>query len=210
MDTNLKRTFFHELGHLFADSTNFKYFGFHKVEKIEFEAKNTDNGIDYEGRTIPIVPEGYDEAKDRLKNLPEKIASLVYGCYFQSIFLNTNFAQCFNYRDNRSNGFLDVTHLHSALGLFRVPDDIRNNLYNCLYHTYPDSLPQLNMHNLFEKTEVEDLIIEKDALIEMDLDKTTERFRDFFNSHEALYLDFIANIKSILDWDKLKAFNENF
>nr|WP_315172212.1 hypothetical protein [uncultured Flavobacterium sp.] len=107
---NPQRTFIHEIGHFVARELNLNLYKVgYGVEKIYISAK--DNLTYGSGGTVPIKPKNYNNS-DPVKNPVELCAVLIYGCLFQSLYLNTEFNFCFQVQDN-ANGKIDAEHFIS-------------------------------------------------------------------------------------------------
>jgi hypothetical protein len=114
----VKRVFIHELGHFVAGEINCKKYNGFGTSGI-FIRPCEENRDEFCGGAEPVKPGNYDENKKSappLDRLSEHLASLSYGCIFQSYFEKTELDDCLN-----KNGISD---LHAWSGLFsyhRIP-----------------------------------------------------------------------------------------
>lgn len=199
-----KRVFIHELGHFIAGKINRDNFGLSGVAKIKLTKHQTKFDEDFIGETIYKVPTGESEVKV-LENLPQKIANLVYGCYFQSIYLKTELKKCLDWDNPNANGKIDMNDIISAVTMFDISSEKRSILYPYLEKDYFEQLRSkkkefISLFNLNPEdfyTEINDY--ETDINL-MKLDKAT---KEFINSHTKTYLNFILKIEEILDWENI-------
>jgi hypothetical protein len=76
--------FFHELGHFVAHELNAIHFGGPEVIRITLEPENPDR----DGEISIDVPTFYSPDNPNFRSrLPQYLASLVYGCYFETYYL---------------------------------------------------------------------------------------------------------------------------
>ncbi|HET8884718.1 MAG TPA: hypothetical protein VFM70_00015, partial [Salinimicrobium sp.] len=131
---DLEIVFFHELGHFIAQELNYEIYGLGKVESIKFVKYEFANEIRYQGQTIPVVPANASR-NDKLINLPEKIAELIYGCYFQAIFTGEPLKSCFDIYNENSKGYYDAKDIAGGLYQFNIEKE-RKILYPYLREEY--------------------------------------------------------------------------
>ncbi len=198
---NLHRVFIHELGHYVAHELNYELYGFGEIGAIEFVEHNLPNGIDYEGKTIPKIEIGQSQ-NDKLINLPEKIAELVYGCYFQSIFTEMPLKICLDIYNESANGYIDAQNIASGLKQFFINKQ-RVVLYPFLHEEYFDELKTKTniFKSLFEVNHL-DYIIKTDFGYKTDLTKLQKLTAEFRAEHKSDFKDFVERIKEIIDWKK--------
>src|SRR5690606_11943361 len=125
MKTPLEIVFFHEVGHYVAQQLNYKIFHTGEVHQIIIERVFPNGTEDYMGQTISKIPDG-ESPETPLKNLPEKIAEMIYGCYFQSLFLKEDLDKCFDYKNPTCRGSRDVSYLSSELASFGINAAVRD------------------------------------------------------------------------------------
>ena len=200
--TNLHRVFIHELGHYIAQELNHElYDGQGRIGSIEFEEVELPYGVDYIGKTNPEILEGQSK-KDKLVNLPEKIAVLVYGCYFQSLFMKTTLKFCLDLTNQSANGFDDAQYIAGGLYQFCI-NEKRRQLYPFLHEEYFNEIKQNrgNFDTLFEINYL-DFLEKADFGYRTDLSKLYEYTTEFRAEHKSDFNDFVNRIKIIIDWKK--------
>lgn len=204
---NFKRVFVHELGHLVAHILNKEHFEGTGVESIKLERKKINGGYDYVGITKPLKPEGYIDDK-KVINLPEYIASIVYGCLFQSLYLTQRFTDCFYCVDSNKNGYCDAQSFIGALAQFGVSTDTRLILYNYIQE-YFNTLVRSEFELVFKLESKNYIIEEKQNEYLFDVVVIEKDLSDFLSLHKDNYIEFMNRIKEILNWDEIKTQTKN-
>ena len=204
MKSNKHRVFFHEIGHFVANEINHAHFGVSQVEKIRLTRHELGNSTDYIGETIYAVPEGEDRNKP-LQNLPPKLANLIYGCYFQSIYQNTELEMCFDFSNSSANGKVDMDHTIAALTQFQVSAAKRREFYPLIKEQYFKTLLSRKEDFIYVfKLSPENYFIEINEFVtEVDLENLRIDLSSFIELHTDIYLSFVSEIMRILDWDTL-------
>lgn len=198
MKTNLEIVFFHEIGHYIAHQLVFKHFGIGEIDKIVLIEKRADGFINYEGQTIPKIPHGKSKSTP-LINLPENIAELVYGCYFQSIFLNQKFEVCFDYKNKSAKGYKDYHDVISGLILFKIDGEKRKILYPYLKIEYFNSFKKnKNDFEFLFKFNPLDFLKETEDGFEVELGKLNNSLIGFIEKHSSYFIEFVEKIRKIL------------
>lgn len=200
MITDLEIVFFHELGHYIAHEITFRNFGIHKVESILLTEHNINQSKVYGGETIITKP--YVGAENVLViNLPEKIAELIYGCYFQSLYLNVELSNCFDHSNSNCKGFKDKNDVIGALSQFSIDAGTRKILYPFMeveYFNYLKSI-KTDFDTVFNLKPIDFLICSEIGYF-FNLDLLSSSLQDFYVIHENVYLNFLQRIKIILNW----------
>jgi len=195
MSNNFQRVFFHEVGHFVAKELNFKLNGIGEAESIELESIGYNN--EYLGRTKPKIPAGVDPNRS-IVHLAEKLASLVYGCFIQSLFLNQNFTICF---DMKGNGIEDLKEWDGILLNFsnKRSEIIKNE------EKYFEKLISLKENGHFDSffgLNPDDYVI-KDinnlSLYHLNLNAVRANIDEFLEIHQQYYYEFLNEIKNILE-----------
>lgn len=204
---NLIRCFYHELGHYFADYYNHKHFGTADIEKIEFIHRKEDD--EYSGGISVVKPKDY--SINKVINLPERLATLVYGCIFQSLKTNGQLMDCFGLGFEK-NGKNDYEQFIWGLKQFDINnDEIKYELFE-FFNKYTESLRN-SLNELFEVTMVENLLIKTVNGFEVNIQELKKKFDIFIKLHEQNYLDFINEIREVINWkvstSKLISINQN-
>lgn len=201
MNNNLEIVFFHELGHYIANHLIYKNFGIGQIDRIILIRKYT-HEVDFEGQTQFKIPEGESSNKP-LENLPEKLASLIYGCYFQSLYTSQNLDLCFNPMKH-CKGSNDYSDFGKSLKRFEIENYIIFKLLDYIQNEYFESLKDENILNksVFEINPNEFLIKDGDTY-DFDLAKIEKSIENAIISHQPTFINFISEIKSILNWENV-------
>ncbi|SRX75010.1 hypothetical protein [Aequorivita antarctica] len=203
MKTNLEIVFFHEVGHLVAQQLNSKLFGTGEVEEILLIEYNISGVQNFLGKTISKVPQGKSQ-NTPLINLPEKIAELIYGCYFQSLYLNQELNKCFDCYNQFVKGKQDCDDLVAALTMFKVPIETRKRLYPYLLVEYFEFLQshKNDFKEVLQENPKNFLFFTTDGY-RVDIGELQIKLQKFFIDHEKTYKNFVQEIKRILDWKNI-------
>lgn len=191
MNEKLKKVIIHEIGHYVARMLNLRVLGVgYGIDRILLVRRAPEV---YEGQTIPIKPENYQETQP-IKDLPEFIAVLVYGCIFESLYLKTSFAECFAIH---AVGKRDL-EAYSFWTEELIPQNECQVLRDCIrgyYHNLQinikefDQIFQLNYANV---------LIAEDFGYSIDLDKLHGTLSTFFLNHQVTYMNFIEKLSAII------------
>jgi hypothetical protein len=199
LKTSLEIVFFHEIGHFISHQLNYKHFGIGEVDKIILIEKRPHGVVEYEGQTISKVPNGKTNLEPIL-NLPEKIAELIYGCYFQSIFLNKELDICFDYRNKSARGYRDSQNLIGGLSQFNIDENKRRKLYPYLKEKYFNELKKHTYEfELLFKLNPMDFLKENENGFEVELKKLDNSLTEFMEKHSTDFIEFVENIREILN-----------
>jgi hypothetical protein len=103
---NIRRVFFHELGHFVANQINKLSLSGSGTEKILLYLCQQNSNI-YCGMTSSVVPNGCDRTSPPPKNrLPQSLLSAIYGCIFQAYERDESLRKCL---DENGNDDYDTT-----------------------------------------------------------------------------------------------------
>lgn len=191
-----ERTFWHEVGHFFAQELNKKYFGGCGNLEIRISKAIVRNEIEFHGEAKKNLPNGYVE-RDVIKDYPAPvIASLAYGCMFQSAFLNQNLDACLNHRNLEVVGYYDFEKINRHKTLFSLKSDEVEKLDQCLENHFSIMKQVLEQWKLFE-INIDDKINDDTNETIVSGDSLRDLFNGFIVKHENTYLDFVEEIKNI-------------
>jgi hypothetical protein len=203
MDKDLKRVFFHELGHFVAREINQKYFGvIGRAKEISLYESLSKDGH-YGGKTVPEIPDGEDRDKS-LVSICEAMAVYVYGCFFESIYLEQNFEKCFC-EYGRCNGNQDFLNWWEAL---RIAD--RKEKQEEIHKNDLDYFDQLRLNKSLDKflsLNVPDFLINSsvEGKYSVNIDELRRITFPFIQEHELPYLEFTQRIREILNLSQMNA-----
>lgn len=201
LSKNLKTVFFHELGHFVANKLINNLYNIFEIEEILLIQKYTYE-LDYEGQTIKKIPIG--KADTPLINIPERLCSLIYGCYFQSIYLNTDIDMCFN-QSSDCKGCQDYRDFAECLRMFNIENQIKRELLAYLTVEYYSDLKEGSSlpKSLFE-INPNDYLIEIYDGYKFDIIKLENNIQSHLRQHRPIFEQCICHIKSILNWEQIK------
>lgn len=94
--SDFERVFYHELGHFVARELNAKYYNGAPTKSFEIFLHDSQSGL-YCGE-LRVDKSNHPTEGDapKLENLATYLASSVYGCFFQSLYLGQSLNDCFN------------------------------------------------------------------------------------------------------------------
>ncbi len=202
MNQNKKRTIIHELGHYTARRLNLKKGKGGGVNQIWIKEKRKNDIIEFEGGTVPIPPKNYID-DGSIKDKPEFIATVSYGCIFQILFESKspveNFEECFchqnlrNYsvRAHGTDDFDKLEHHFSE----RIKDDV-------IKHIKFSYLPILiknrdHIDQLFE-INFDDYLFQRDSLQELNLNRLQADIDNFLITHSQYYYNYLKTLQNII------------
>lgn len=195
MNSKLKKTIIHETGHFIARYLNKKIFnsGF-GTEKMVIKKNNSSNKLHYCGVTVPNRPTNYSPF-DEIKDFAEYFAVVVYGCIFESIFLNKNFEECFNCK-NSGNG--DILQFDFNVNKYFNPIT-KTQLIHYIKDNYFIELKNNQSHfEVLFNLKFEELLRYQEGEYIVDLKKLEILILPFLNEHTPYYYSFIINLKKNL------------
>jgi len=191
-----ERTFWHEVGHFVAQELNKKYFTGCGNLEIRISKRIVQNEADFEGEAKKNLPEDYVE-RNAIKDYPAPvIASLVYGCIFQSAFLNQNLDACLNHRSMGVVGYHDFQAINKHKTFFFLTPDENKKLDQCIQDHFLVVKETLEQSKFFEIA-IGDIIDSDSDEIIIPGDILRGLFSDFIAHHEIKYLPFVEEIKKI-------------
>lgn len=195
----LKKVFIHEMGHYVAQELNHELYGIGRVSSIEFIRETSGEKIDYIGKTVSEKGISVND-DNKLINLPERIAELVYGCYFQSIYLDFTLEHCLDINNKSANGHKDAWDIASGLKQFNVKNE-RQALYSFLHKEYFDDLKNYksDLKSLFQ-FDVKEFLLATENGFTTDLNKVYKITSNFRKLHKEDFKGFVEKIKEIIKW----------
>lgn len=197
---NLETVFFHELGHFVANKLINELYNIFEIEEVLLIQKYT-NEVDYEGQTKRKIPLG--KAATPLINMPERLCCLIYGCYFQSIYLNTDLDMCFNQR-SYYKGCQDYLDFAECLRMFKIENKTKRELLEYLTVEYYGNLKAGDSLSkaLFE-IDPRKYLKQIQGGYEFDIIKLENNIQSYLEQHRPTFAHCISRIKSILNWEQI-------
>jgi len=196
---NLKRIFIHELGHYTAHTLNLELSNTGAgVAQIWLQEQSGDNFCDYSGGTTPKVPKNHVN-DGQIRNKPEYIGALLYGCIFQNIYESKDryipFNECFcqesdKQKEVRAHGKIDYSNFHKYLGQKIWPEImiyVEQEYIGLLRQNIDHFEPLFNL-------EILEYINVPSKLMYVDLEKLDSNIRPFLETHKKFYASFLTEI----------------
>ena len=197
MEPDLIRCFFHELGHFVDRKISVKHFGVSPVSEISLKPSEKAAWL-YVGSTGFVIPVGMEDVKHVI-NIPEKIVGLVYGCFFECLYKQIPFENCFS---PIGNGTIDIDHWNATLN----EQDIYGGAgkRDELIDNEKAYFNQLKESKFFEKlagVDVASFLITdgNNGAFVVDLDKLRSELSTFLDEHEAFFLPYMQKIRAVID-----------
>lgn len=107
---DLRRVFFHELGHFVAHEMNQRYYSGTGIRSITIQPHYLGDHLFVGEANINLSDDERERMAPPLKYLPEYLASSTYGCIFQAYYQKTKLSNCL-----KVNGEDDMTKWHGSL-----------------------------------------------------------------------------------------------
>lgn len=189
---DVKRVFFHELGHFVAREINHLYYSGQGTKSIEIYPYPYNNELFLGDTKVNQSVDGSEKKAPTVEKLPEYLASSTYGCFFQSIYQNSSLKQCF-----AQNGEDDMQKWFSAMlanGLDWCNSDIAN--YDSEYF---DLLKEKGELDELMKLVPENYLIDNgNNSFDVNIVKLKEDILPFIKNHYKVYRKLIEKYKEIL------------
>lgn len=150
--------FIHEVGHYIAHSLNFELYGLGEIDSIKLIEHLRENKTLYKGKTIPKIPENISK-NIKCIHLTEKIAELIYGCYFQSLFTKRPLTECFDCLNPSAKGFHDALDLNGGLAQFGISIEKKKLLFPFIQKEYFEKLKMDDYVNQIFNISLKDCLI---------------------------------------------------
>ena len=194
MKDEVKRVFFHELGHFVAHEINKRYYNGTGTKSIEIFPFPYNNEL-FEGDAKINCSED-----EREKNVPsidliaEYLASSTYGCIFQSYYKNEEtLDDCF-----KDNGMKDSEQWLKALRNYRI-DDYKGEITSA-ENEYFKMLREKGALDDFMKLEPENYLTERGIEnYNVDVDKLRKDTEAFVTVHQKGYDELIQKYQAWID-----------
>jgi hypothetical protein len=188
-----KRVFWHETGHFIAGYYNQQYHGYLGTERVVIERVELANQhVDYKGNREPKKPAGYRQGMP-IKNPGALVASQVYGCFLQCIYLGNPILSCLD-NDPRLNGYDDYFATGGVVFRFSLKPKDQELLYKIIYEQY-EMIKNNTEFKALIKINIENLIEADSDIIEVDPTELEKRFSTFLKEHERAYLEFVEKLQ---------------
>lgn len=195
MNPNLKRTIIHEIGHFVAIELNNHLFKSGECLSIHLNAETVNGKIDYRGLTKSDVNIEKDE-ETKWNLLSQRIAVLVYGCFFQCLFEEKELNDCFGFNNSSLNGATD-RQMYNTVFPFSVKKKQREETEKYL-NKYLNNLKEIrkDFEDVFNQ-DFKEIMNTEHSNIEIDIKQLRENMREFMVSHLEKFKDFHQRINLI-------------
>jgi|GEM_PF-5810402 hypothetical protein len=168
------------------------------IKKVELLNGN----FDYVGGCKPREPEGYNRNAP-FRHPASVVASLVYGCYMQSIYLGNPLESCFNSEQRGAHGFKDLEKLAGIFLRYQMDQEARNKVFELI----EDQFEQIKENTEFKELtsiDIDDLIASDETAFMVDVEQIEIRFSSFLKKHGPFYKAFVEKLEAIFNhytWD---------
>jgi len=191
----IHRVFFHELGHFVARELNENYFdGTGSVEIKIYPCPQ--DASEYCGHLTPIRPEGIsenDKTPVPIDRLAEHLTCNIYGCIFQSYYLNIDVRTCTDI-----NGEDDIKDWIGSLSANKL--SFLNKEIFQLSTQYLELLKSQKLLDKFIKVLPEDYLIETEYRhYVVNLHKLRDDTSQIIEEHHEYYKKFVEGHQEIID-----------
>lgn len=191
----IKRVFFHELGHFVARELNYIHFNGTGSAEIKIYPCREEQS-EYCGHITPILPEGVLES-DRtavpIDRLAEHLASDLYGCIFQSYYLNTGLETC-----TKTNGKDDIKDWIGSLYANKL--SFLNTKISPLSIKHLELLKSQKLLDQFMKLTPEEYLIEaEEKHFSVNLEKLRRNTCILLVEHGEYYKKFVEQHQAVIN-----------
>lgn len=212
--------FYHELGHFVANILNQELGKGFGVEEMYVQKNTVNSQTRYEGGVTPKKPNGCTEgAKPDVASLGKCIATVVYGCLFQSWRERCEMLKesmqwqadeikiddCLN---NSSNGNTDYQKIQAWLSSKNGYDNTVYVDVKGIYGKHFDDMKGKSEVEIFFKIDPQNYATENNGRWDFDTEKLKTAIDSYLNEHKATYAQFVDDIQSAIDSYQEKKQNE--
>lgn len=190
---DIKRVFFHELGHFVAREINHLYYSGQSTKSIDIYPHELHPELFLGDLKVYVSNDGKGSKVASLDVLPEYLASSTYGCFFQSYYQRTSIRECLD-----KNGTDDMQKWITSLmanGLDWLNSDIAScdeEYFKLLNHTNKlDELMKLKPENY--------LIDNENMNYSVDIDKLRKDTSGLIEKHYLFYKTLVDKYIVILN-----------
>ena len=203
MSERIDRVFYHELGHFVARELNKEYYSGKDVKQIILHPCDQKRDL-YCGQT-DVEKEEEKSAADQQptrKELAEILASIMYGCMFQSYFMKQAFVDCLII-----NGREDLQTRLSALNLHKLFWH-RSSFTEIEDAYFEDLVKDLSLEKFRVSNPDEYLNEYADNQYLVNIEKLCKDLKPAFDAHADLYKKFVSQLENVIA-EKLKEVEAN-
>jgi hypothetical protein len=181
------RVCWHEIGHFVAACYNKQYYDGNGTTAISL----TRFGDEYKGAHQLQTPPGHVENAP-IERPFTQIASLAYGCIFQSIQQDKLFIECFDLKNGckGKDDFMDISRV--AIN-FRIDGHAIYDRIEAYYERIKDNE---EFKELFA-ADISDLVQSKDDHLQIDIEEVRKRVAEFLPKHALFYRELVEELQEI-------------
>ncbi|MDQ0107443.1 hypothetical protein J2T02_002562 [Chitinophaga terrae (ex Kim and Jung 2007)] len=203
MDVTSKKEniFWHEVGHYCAEQINKTCFQKFGCQGIVIHRVNQDGMIKYQGSATPIKPPNFDPNETHIIHPASLVGSLVYGCIFQSCFLNQPFEYCFDVEHNGANGFHDYYDYRGVVSMFFLSPDEKSQLEQLVFEQLAVVKADISECGIF-KIDIAHLIGQDTDRTDISSEELDGLFSEFLHQHASAYKTFVEKIEKLFEGKK--------
>lgn len=201
-----ENVFWHEIGHYCTQQLNKEYYGKYGCQGIEIMKEIRDGVINYTGGATPNKPPGYDPKSQQVNHPASMVGSLVYGCIFQSSFLNTPFANCFETQYNNANGFHDYNGVWGLAAKFFLSAGEKSKLNTLILEQLEVVRASIAKSAIFD-IDISNFINTEEEKTWIPTEELDKLFADFIAQHGPDYKIFVDNVGKLFEGKKQYVYN---
>lgn len=180
------KVFYHEFGHFIANEINHLFYGYKKTMEILIYPCPKDKSQLCGENNLS------EEHENLAEHIPLQLASLIYGCLFESHFFETKFELCFSYGNSGCNDANDRANILEGYTLTKfsaIEDEHIKSLTEEM-----KTIPSIDPDEYF--------ITKEDGSYEIDIEKLRSNMNSFISSHYKSYSRLVENYKDELKKQK--------
>ncbi len=190
--------FWHEIGHYCAQQLNKKYYEKFGCQGIEIIGVGQNGLTRYKGGATPNKPPGYDPTSKKINHPASTLGSLVYGCIFQSCYLNEPFSYCFEKEEHEANGFNDYNGFWGIAERFFLSPLEKDKLDALVLDQIAIVKASITQSGIFS-IDITTLISKEEERTWIPAEELDKKFTDFLVQHGPLYKTFVDKIDKLFE-----------
>lgn len=190
---DIKRVFFHELGHFIAHEINRKFYQGTGTKSITIYPSADNPELFLGDAKINLSADERERNAPIKERLYEYLASSTYGCIFQAYYLHSELAECFNQNGHDDTEKWNASMRHHGL------DDLRPQI-SAAEKQYYASLRQDGQLDEIMVLDPEKYLIDAgNGSYIVDIDKLAQDTTNFTDNHQPTYAQLLKSYQEIFD-----------
>ncbi|MGN7785828.1 hypothetical protein ACTJIJ_14975 [Niabella sp. 22666] len=199
---NIRRVFYHELGHLVAHEVNHVIFARLPVRSIKIvrrlDVKTEDGDNDYEGRLDFHKVDSGQSPPASLDGLPKFLAGILHGCIVQAFYhKDQSISLCLN-----TNGGCDLNCMRRNLE-FNGAGSVESLILNVFNQYYNECLANNEFEYLIS-LEPEKYLEKRQAVYYFKIEELKIDLQPFIKNYEKRYLALIKAVEDLITKNTVK------